>query len=53
MTSNKVELTTEYADGRTTRRAVRDDEVGAVLAELDLVLSGEELDRLRPVLDQR
>ena len=47
------ELTTEYADGRTTRHAVHDDEVGAVLAELDVVLTGEELNRLRLVLDQR
>ncbi|MFC5268325.1 hypothetical protein ACFPJ1_39995 [Kribbella qitaiheensis] len=47
-------LHTTYADGRTTRRAVHDDEVGAMLAdELDDVLIGEELDRLRLVLGQR
>lgn len=43
-------LHTTYADGRTTRRAVHDDEVGAVL---DVVLIGEELDRLRLVRGQR
>jgi N-hydroxyarylamine O-acetyltransferase len=41
------DLTTEYADGRTTHRAVPADELPEVLAGLDVVLSDEEVDRLR------
>jgi len=41
------ELTTEYADGRTTRRAVPPDDLPEVLASLDVVLNDEEADRLR------
>jgi N-hydroxyarylamine O-acetyltransferase len=43
------ELTTEYADGRSTRRAVPPDDLPEVLAGLDVVLSEEEADRLRLV----
>jgi N-hydroxyarylamine O-acetyltransferase len=43
------ELITEYADGRTTRRAVPADDLPSVLATLDVVLSDEEVDRLRHV----
>jgi N-hydroxyarylamine O-acetyltransferase len=43
------ELITEYADGRTTRRAVPADDFPSVLATLDVVLSDEEVDRLRHV----
>jgi N-hydroxyarylamine O-acetyltransferase len=41
------ELTTEYADGRTTHRVVPAGDLPAVLATLDVVLSDEEVDRLR------
>lgn len=47
------QLTIEYADGRTTVRTVADDEIDDVLKELDVVLNGEELDRLRLVLAAR
>jgi N-hydroxyarylamine O-acetyltransferase len=42
-------LTVEYADGRTTERVVPAAELPDVLASLDLVLSDEEVDRLRLV----
>ncbi|MDX6280059.1 MAG: N-hydroxyarylamine O-acetyltransferase, partial [Kribbellaceae bacterium] len=47
------QLTIEYADGRTTKRTVAADEIGTVLKDLDVVLSAEELDRLRIVLAAR
>lgn len=40
------ELTTEYADGRVEQRVVRPDEVDAVLKELDVELSEEELEHV-------
>jgi N-hydroxyarylamine O-acetyltransferase len=40
------ELTVDYADGRTERRVVPAGELGSVLADLDVVLNEEELDRL-------
>ena len=40
-------LTVEYADGRTTERVVPGTELPEVLASLDVVLSDEEVDRLR------
>jgi N-hydroxyarylamine O-acetyltransferase len=40
-------LTTEYADGRTTERTVRPADLPDVLASLDVHLNDEELDRLR------
>ncbi len=40
-------LTVEYADGRTTERVVPAEELPEVLASLDVVLSDEEVDRLR------
>ena len=40
-------LTTEYADGRTTERVVPAADLPDVLASLDVVLSDEEIDRLR------
>jgi len=42
-------LTVEYADGRTTERVVPATELPEVLAGLDVVLSDEEVDRLRHV----
>jgi N-hydroxyarylamine O-acetyltransferase len=42
-------LTIEYADGRTTERAVPADDLPEVLAGLDVVLSDEEVDRLKLV----
>jgi N-hydroxyarylamine O-acetyltransferase len=42
-------LTVEYADGRNTERVVPAAELPEVLASLDVVLSGEEVDRLRLV----
>jgi N-hydroxyarylamine O-acetyltransferase len=42
-------LTVEYADGRTTERVVPAAELPDVLASLDVVLSDEEVDRLRLV----
>ena len=42
-------LTVEYADGRTTERVVPGAELPDVLASLDVVLSDEEVDRLRLV----
>lgn len=44
------EFTTEYADGRVERRTVSPEEVETILADLDVVLTAEELDRLRLVL---
>ncbi|MFI6674963.1 arylamine N-acetyltransferase [Kribbella sp. NPDC050470] len=41
------ELTTEYADGRVTTRAVPAADLPAALAGLDVVLSDEEIDRLK------
>lgn len=41
------ELTTEYADGRSTRRVVPAEDLPSVLATLDVILSDEEVDRLR------
>lgn len=46
------ELIHEYADGRVERRLVSADELGALLESLDVVLTGEELDRLRLVLGE-
>lgn len=43
------ELTTEYADGRSTTRTVPADDLPETLAGLDVVLSDEEIDRLRLV----
>ncbi|MFF1817181.1 arylamine N-acetyltransferase [Kribbella sp. NPDC058245] len=43
------ELTTEYADGRSTTRVVPADDLPEVLAALDVVLSDEEVDRLKLV----
>jgi N-hydroxyarylamine O-acetyltransferase len=43
------ELTTEYADGRTTQRVVPAEDLPEALASLDVVLSDEEVDRLRLV----
>jgi N-hydroxyarylamine O-acetyltransferase len=43
------ELTIEYADGRSTTRAVPADDLPEVLAALDVVLSDEEVDRLKLV----
>ncbi|MET7283603.1 arylamine N-acetyltransferase [Kribbella sp. NPDC005582] len=43
------ELTTEYADGRSTTRAVPADDLPETLAGLDVVLSDEEIDRLKLV----
>ena len=40
-------LAVEYADGRTTERVVPAEELPEVLASLDVVLSDEEVDRLR------
>jgi len=40
-------LTVEYAGGRTTERVVPAEELPDVLASLDVVLSDEEVDRLR------
>jgi N-hydroxyarylamine O-acetyltransferase len=40
-------LTTEYADGRTTTRAVPPADLPDVLASLDVILNEEEVDRLR------
>ena len=42
-------LAVEYADGRTTERVVPATELPEVLASLDVVLSDEEVDRLRHV----
>ena len=42
-------LTVEYADGRTTERVVPAEDLPEVLASLDVVLSEEEVDRLRLV----
>lgn len=47
------QLTIDYADGRTTKRTIAPDETDSVLRDLDVVLSAEELDRLRIVLAQR
>lgn len=47
------QLTTEHADGRRTERIVEADEIDAVLKELDVILTAEELDRLRLVLAQQ
>jgi N-hydroxyarylamine O-acetyltransferase len=44
------QFTTEYADGRLEQHDVRDEEVGDALADLDVVLTAEELDRLQHVL---
>jgi N-hydroxyarylamine O-acetyltransferase len=41
------ELTTEYADGRSTTRVVPAEDLPSVLATLDVILSDEEVDRLR------
>ncbi|TDD18744.1 arylamine N-acetyltransferase [Kribbella turkmenica] len=41
------DLTTEYADGRTTHRAVPPEDLPAALASLDVVLSDAEIDRLK------
>ncbi|WP_145806212.1 arylamine N-acetyltransferase family protein [Kribbella amoyensis] len=40
------ELTTEYADGRTESRQVSRNELGTVLADLDVILTDEELAQL-------
>ncbi|TDD59236.1 arylamine N-acetyltransferase [Kribbella antibiotica] len=40
------ELTTEYADGRSTTRTVPRNDLAETLAALDVVLSDEEIDRL-------
>jgi hypothetical protein len=42
-------LTVEYADGRTTERVVPAEDLPEALAGLDVVLSEEEVDRLRLV----
>jgi N-hydroxyarylamine O-acetyltransferase len=42
-------FTTEYADGRTAERVVPANDLPDVLASLDVVLSDEEIDRLRLV----
>ena len=42
-------LTVEYADGRTTERVVPAQDLPEALASLDVVLSDEEVDRLRLV----
>jgi N-hydroxyarylamine O-acetyltransferase len=42
-------LTVEYADGRTTERVVPAEDLPEALAGLDVVLSDEEVDRLRLV----
>jgi N-hydroxyarylamine O-acetyltransferase len=44
------QFTTEYADGRLEQYDVPDEEVGDALADLDVVLTAEELDRLQHVL---
>jgi hypothetical protein len=40
----------EHADGRVERHVVRRDQVDTALDSLHVVLTGEELDRLRLVL---
>jgi len=44
------QFSTEYADGRLEQHDVPDEQIGDALAELGVVLTGEELDRLQHVL---
>lgn len=47
------QLTVEYADGRTTERTVATNELETVLKDLDVILSPEEADRLRLVVEHQ
>ncbi|WP_433015141.1 arylamine N-acetyltransferase family protein [Kribbella sp. CA-294648] len=47
------QLTIEHADGRTTERTIGTQELETVLKDLDIVLSPEEADRLRLVVEHQ